>query len=71
MSDLVTDVLRHYFDIPTDIADKTAAMYEKYFTHDGQTTPEIAQLAVDALRKSLQISTPISWQEIYAFSLTD
>ena len=68
---LVVDVLQHYFDVPTDIAGKTAAMYEKYFTHDGQTTPEIAQLAVDSLRKSLQINTSISWQEIYDFSLTD
>jgi hypothetical protein len=46
-------------------------MYEKYFTHDGRTTPEIAELAVDSLRKALQISTSISWQEIYDFSLTD
>ncbi len=68
---LVADVLQHYFDVPADIAGKTAAMYEKYFTHDGQTTPEIAQLAVDSLRKSLQINTAISWQEIYDFSLTD
>jgi hypothetical protein len=63
--------LQHYFGVPTDIAGKTAAMYEKYFTHDGQTTPEIAQLAVDSVRKALQISTSISWQEIYDFSLTD
>ena len=68
---LVADVLQKYFDVPADIAGETAAMYEKYFTHDGQTTSEIAQLAVDALRKSLQISTPISWQEIYDFSWTD
>ncbi len=68
---LVADVLQHYFDVPGDITGETAAMYEKYFTHDGQTTPEIAQLAVDSLRKSLQINTPISWQEIYDFSLTD
>ncbi len=68
---LVADVLQQYFDVPADIAGETAAMYEKYFTHDGQTTPEIAQLAVDALRKSLQSSTEISWQEIYAFSQTD
>jgi len=68
---LVVDVLQHYFGVPTDIAGKTAAMYEKYFTHDGRTTPEIAQLAVDSLRKALQISTSISWQEIYDFSLTD
>ena len=66
----VADVLQHYFDVPAEITGKTAAMYEKYFTHDGQTTPEIAQLAVDSLRKSLQIDTPISWQEIYDFSLT-
>ena len=68
---LVAAVLQEYFDVPADIAGETAAMYEKYFTHDGQTTAEIAQLAVDALRKSLQISTPISWQEIYDFSWTD
>lgn len=68
---LVADVLQRYFDVPTDITGETAAMYEKYFTHDGQTTPEIAQLAVDSLRKSLQISTSISWQEIYDFSVTE
>ncbi len=68
---LVADVLQQYFDVPADITDKTAAAYEKLFTHDGQTTPEIAQLAVDSLCKSLQINTPISWQEIYDFSPTD
>ena len=68
---LVAHVLQHYFDVPADIADKTAATYEKLFTHDGKTTPEIAQLAVDSLCKSLQINTPISWQEIYDFSLAD
>ncbi|MEN8133288.1 MAG: hypothetical protein ABFS45_24555, partial [Pseudomonadota bacterium] len=68
---LVARVLQRYFNVPDDITDKTAAMYEKLFTHDGQTTPEIAQLAVDSLCKSLQINESIPWQEIYDFSLAD
>jgi ABC-type nitrate/sulfonate/bicarbonate transport system substrate-binding protein len=68
---LVALVLQQYFDVAGDLADKTAAMYEKYFTHNGRTSPEIAQLAVDSLRRSLQIDTPIRWQEFYDFSLTD
>ena len=68
---LVAHVLQHYFDVPTDITDKTAATYERLFTYNGKTTPEIAQLAVDSLCKSLQISTPMPWQEIYNFSLAE
>jgi len=68
---LVAHVLQHYFDVPAEITDKTVATYERLFTHDGKTTPEIAQLAVDSLCKSLRINTPIPWQEIYDFSLTD
>ena len=68
---LLADVLQHYFDVPADIADRTAAIFEKLFTHDGKTSSEIAQLAVDSLCKSLQISTPISWREIYDFSLAN
>ena len=68
---LVAHVLHHYFDVPADITDKTAATYERLFTHDGKTTPEIAQIAVDSLCRSLQINTSIPWQEIYDFSLAD
>jgi ABC-type nitrate/sulfonate/bicarbonate transport system substrate-binding protein len=68
-SALVARVLQHYFGLPADIIDKTATNYEKVFTVDGKTTPEIAQMAVDSLRKSLHIDTSVAWQDIYDFSL--
>ena len=64
---LVAHVLQYYFDLPADISDKTATTYERLFTHDGKTTPAIAQQAVDSLCRSLRINTPVSWKEIYSF----
>jgi len=64
---LVAYILHHYFDVPADISDETAATYERLFTHDGKTKPEIAQQAVDSLCRSLRIDTPVAWTEIYRF----
>lgn len=70
-SGVVSQALRRYFDVPADIAEVTAAGYRVLFTHDGRTTPEIAQLAIDSLCKSLHIDRSVPWQEIYDFSLLD
>jgi hypothetical protein len=69
---LVGRVLQEYFDVANEHADATARLYQPCYTKDGKTTADIAQAAIDGLAKSLNnsalnISTPISWQQIYQF----
>jgi ABC-type nitrate/sulfonate/bicarbonate transport system substrate-binding protein len=66
-SALVAQVLRNYFDVATEHADATARLYQSCYTKDGKTTADIAQAAVNGLVNSMNISTPIPWEQIYQF----
>jgi ABC-type nitrate/sulfonate/bicarbonate transport system substrate-binding protein len=68
-STIIDDVLRRYFNLQP--ARKEVAIYRKYFTRYGRTTPEIAQGAVDSMRHSLGIPGEVNWQDVYDFSLLD
>ena len=63
--DAVARVLKEYFDVDDRIKMETAELLQNYYTHDGRTTPEIAQNAINTLCKSLSISTVPDWQQIY------
>ena len=62
---LVGRVLQRYFEVAPEHVEATAILYQSLYTQDGTTTPEIAQAAVNALAKSLDIRTPIPWQQVY------
>ncbi len=64
---LVGRVLQEYFDVTQEHADATARFYQSCYTKDGKTTAGIARAAIDGLSKSLNVSTPIPWQQIYRF----
>jgi ABC-type nitrate/sulfonate/bicarbonate transport system substrate-binding protein len=64
---LVARVLQECFDIAKEHADATARLYQSCYTKDGKTTADIAQAAINDLSKSLNISTPIPWEQIYQF----
>ena len=66
-SALVAQVLRDCFDVATEHADATARLYQSCYTTDGKTTADIAQAAINGLSKSLNISAPIPWEQIYQF----
>jgi hypothetical protein len=60
-------VLQEYFDVAKEHADATARLYQSCYTQDGKTTGDIAQAAINSLSKSLNVSMPIPWQQIYQF----
>jgi ABC-type nitrate/sulfonate/bicarbonate transport system substrate-binding protein len=64
---LVAQVLRDCFDVAKEHADATARLYQSCYTKDGKTTADIAQAAINSLANSLNISTPIPWEQIYQF----
>lgn len=64
---LVGRVLRDWFEVAPEHLEATARLYQSCYTPDGNTTPEIAQGAVNALAKSLGIATPVPWQKVYRF----
>lgn len=65
--DLVGRVLRDYFEVAPEHLDVTARLYQSCYTPDGTTTPEIAQGAVNAVAKSLDVGVPPAWQQVYRF----
>jgi ABC-type nitrate/sulfonate/bicarbonate transport system substrate-binding protein len=64
---LLGRVLQEYFDVAKEHADATARLYQSCYTQDGKTTGDIAQAAINSLSKSLNVSMPIPWQQIYQF----
>lgn len=64
---LVGRVLRKIFDVAPEHADATAMLFQNCYTINGGTTPNIAQSAIDALSKPLNIDAPLAWREIYRF----
>lgn len=65
--DLVSRVLRDYFEVAPEHLNATARLYQSCYTPDGTTSPEIAQGAVNALAKSLDVGAPPAWQQVYRF----
>lgn len=66
-ADLVGQVLEEIFDVAHEHREATARLYQSCFTKNGCTTAEIAQTAINNLSKSLNIATPLPWQQIYRF----
>ena len=66
---LVAEVLERRFDIGASVSAATAGRYAACLSPDGRTSAEIAQAAVDAMRSSLSIASPVAWESVYDFSL--
>ncbi len=65
--DAVARVLKECFNVDDSIKMETAELLQNYYTHEGRTSPEIAQNAINTFCKSLSISTVPDWQQIYDF----
>ena len=64
---LVSRVLQEVFEVAAGYADLTARQYVACFTADGTTTGEIAQAAIDAMARSMDLDVPPDWREVYLF----
>ncbi len=70
-SELVGTELYEYFDVPADLVEATSNLFVDKFTAHGRTEPDIAQGAIDRMRKALGIEQERAWRDIYDFSLLD
>ena len=64
---LLGRVLEDCFDVAHEHSGATARLYQSCYTRNGRTSAEIAQAAINTLSKSLNVETPVPWQEIYRF----
>jgi NitT/TauT family transport system substrate-binding protein len=63
----VARVLVKCFDLAEGYARPTAGAFRPCYTADGLTPAAIAQAAIDALCRSLNVGPPPPWQDIYSF----
>ncbi len=64
---VVASVLTKVFDVAPSHSEQTAALLSPCFTKDGKVAQAVAENAIAGLAKSLSISQPPDWQEIYRF----
>ena len=63
--EIISSVLEEIFDVPSDIRQSTAELYQNYYTLNGQTTAEIAQGAIASMSVAMDIASPPAWDSIY------
>ncbi len=64
-SEFIASVLEETFDVPGELKQATAKLYQNYYTSNGQTTPEIAQGAIASMAAAMKIGAPPAWDKIY------
>ena len=65
--ELVAAVLENIFDVNPDLSQRTAALYQGYYTRDGKASAQVAQSAIASLAKALSIAETPAWDDLYLF----